>query len=528
MPKQVSDQPRRTLLAGKIVWNFGQSVIDCVVRNLSDAGACVQVESTRDVPDRFLLTVHGSPEQRPCKLAWQSDNRIGVSFVISVANPEQRPQNPQEFLRGRLLALRESLDEVDVGVVLLDAGLKAQFINKAFRRMWKLPDAKADAGVPFVALMYHGRDTRAYEVPADDLDDYVASRVELVNAGDVAPMDLRLTDGHVVRFQCAALPNGGRVLTYTYVTDIVRHSDRLKTLTSALDCVEDGVMLFDSDMRLEFINQKARRIWSIPEDESRLGTPLEKIMEHTKLIFDVSPDEAEALVSARLIAIRSGEPRPTDIKTIDGKTIRAHCTRLASGQRMLTYYDVTDLVRTAEHLQLLATTDSMTGLFNRRHFLTSAKAELDRFQRYHRPLTLLMLDIDHFKSVNDRFGHATGDDVIRAVARTCSNGKRASDVIGRLGGEEFAILLPETGLAEAGRVALRIQNCIAAEIHGFEKVSFRVTASIGIASATASMSGIDALMRNADKALYQAKANGRNAIAAFEVVPRDDLKNAAE
>ena len=120
------------------------------------------------------------------------------------------------------------------------------------------------------------------------------------------------------------------------------------------------------------------------------------------------------MVRNRFVSIRDGDPAPYDIKTIDGKTIRAHCSRLPNGRRMLTYCDVTDLVRNAERLELLATVDAMTGTFNRRHFLTVAEAEWSRFQRYHRPLSFVMLDIDHFKSVNDRYGHATGDEVIRA------------------------------------------------------------------------------------------------------------------
>ena len=87
---------------------------------------------------------------------------------------------------------------------------------------------------------------------------------------------------------------------------------------------------------------------------------------------------------------------------------------------MLTYCDISDLIRSAEQLERFATTDSMTGLHNRRHFLALAEAEWGRFQRYHRPLSMLMVDIDHFKSVNDRYGHAVGDEAIVAVANACA------------------------------------------------------------------------------------------------------------
>ena len=512
---------RRTLLSGKIVWNFGQSSIDCVVRSLAETGACVQVQSTHEVPNEFQLVM--GRERKPCRVLWQSDNRIGVAFAGSEA-AEAAADGNQDLVRSQMLALRASLDEIDVGVVLLDSALRAQFINKAFRRMWKLPDAKADAKVPFVALMYHGRDIRAYEIPDDGLDDYVAERAEAVRAGAVAPMDLRLRDGQVLRFQCAILPNGGRLLTYTYVTNIVRHSDRLQALTEALHSVEDGVMLFDSELKLEFINARARQLWSLPDNA--VGTALLDVVAQTHLVFDAPADQIDSLVKRRIASIRDGDPAPYDIRTIHGKIIRAHCTKLPNGGRILTYCDVTDLIRNTERLELLATVDSMTGTFNRRHFLAVAEAEWNRFQRYHRPLSFIMLDIDHFKSVNDRYGHATGDQVICAVAKACTDGQRASDVVGRLGGEEFGILLPETDDAAARLVAERIRERIAAELFAYERVHFRITASIGIAPATLAMSGVASLMRSADMALYEAKAQGRNRCVMFHQPPSAGLSAA--
>src|SRR3984957_4228372 len=123
-------------------------------------------------------------------------------------------------LHHELALLRAALNEVRFGVVVLDHELRAQFINRAFRKMWRLPDAKADSKPAFVALMYHGCDTRAYNVPEKNLKAYVAERVAHVKGGDPRPVDIRLTSGEVIRFQCTALPNGGRMLSYNYVTDI--------------------------------------------------------------------------------------------------------------------------------------------------------------------------------------------------------------------------------------------------------------------------------------------------------------------
>jgi PAS domain-containing protein len=121
--------------------------------------------------------------------------------------------------------LSAALDLVDIGIVLLDAETRAEFINRAFRRYFSLPDAKADSRSPFIALMYHGRDTRAHALPEDELNTYVARRMEMVRTGDSTPINIKLADGKVLRFSCTVLPDGGRMLSYTPVTDLIRHAD---------------------------------------------------------------------------------------------------------------------------------------------------------------------------------------------------------------------------------------------------------------------------------------------------------------
>jgi len=121
--------------------------------------------------------------------------------------------------------LSAALDQVDIGIVLLDAETRAEFINRAFRDYFALPDEVADGKPPFVALMYHCRDTGAFELPEDELGSFIAQRMEMVRIGDATPININLRSGEVLRFVCAALPDGGRMLSYTPVTDLVRHTD---------------------------------------------------------------------------------------------------------------------------------------------------------------------------------------------------------------------------------------------------------------------------------------------------------------
>jgi PAS domain-containing protein len=121
--------------------------------------------------------------------------------------------------------LSAALDQFDIGIVLLDSDTRAEFINRAFRDYFSLPDDKADSKPPFIALMYHGRDTGAFELPEDELNAFIAQRTEMIRSGDSTPISIRLADGKVLRFSCTALPDGGRMLSYTPITDLVRHTD---------------------------------------------------------------------------------------------------------------------------------------------------------------------------------------------------------------------------------------------------------------------------------------------------------------
>jgi diguanylate cyclase (GGDEF)-like protein len=298
-----------------------------------------------------------------------------------------------------LIALRAILDDVDYGVVVLDQDRRAQFINRAFRRTWRVPDAVAESNPPFVKLMYHGRGMAAYAVSPDQMGDYVARQMALIRTGEHRPLNIRLANGEVLQFRCKALPGGGRLLSYG---------------------------------------------------------------------------------------------------------------------------DVSDLVHRADTLERLASIDGMTGLYNRRRFLALVQSEWSRFKRYGRPLSMLMVDIDLFKSVNDRYGHDVGDEVIKTIADILEKNKRSSDIAGRLGGEEFALLLPEATLDQACIAGERFRRLVAESAVAANGHTILVTVSVGISCAHKDMSGIDELMKQADLALYDAKHAGRNRVCQFKPPAHSD------
>lgn len=176
--------------------------------------------------------------------------------------------------------------------------------------------------------------------------------------------------------------------------------------------------------------------------------------------------------------------------------------------------DITEMHNLREELERRATTDDLTGLSSRGHFMELALITLKRAQRYGEPLSLLILDIDRFKDINDTFGHQAGDLVLTGLAGYCRQAIRACDLIGRIGGEEFAILLPKTDLEDACKLAERL--CRDLEEQRWicdQDTEVAVTVSIGVAALNSSIPSLDALYAHADRALYAAKDAGRNRVS---------------
>jgi diguanylate cyclase (GGDEF)-like protein len=173
-----------------------------------------------------------------------------------------------------------------------------------------------------------------------------------------------------------------------------------------------------------------------------------------------------------------------------------------------------ELERVRDDLQIIATTDALTGLLSRRRFLELAERDLARARRYGRRLSLLAIDLDHFKQVNDRYGHAAGDAVLIAVAQALIEQTREHDLVGRLGGEELALVLPETGLEAAQQLAQRIRAHIRSLMPESDGVRIPITVSLGVAEARPDDLSVQALLKRADRALYQAKEYGRDRVVA--------------
>jgi diguanylate cyclase len=189
----------------------------------------------------------------------------------------------------------------------------------------------------------------------------------------------------------------------------------------------------------------------------------------------------------------------------------------------LIIYDVTDnavhkqnLERVNSELEVLSQTDGLTKLFNRIHWEECLQAEYKRFLRSHHVSCLVMLDIDHFKKINDSYGHLVGDAVIKHISSLISHHIRETDISGRYGGEEFAILLADTPLDHAHVFADRLRRAIEKSIVKYNDIEITYTASMGVAEVNGSVKNYEAWIECADNAMYQSKINGRNCITLYE------------
>ncbi len=414
---------------------------------------------------------------------------------------------------------RIALDQVDYGVILLDADLRAQFISRAMFAHGKLRAYTPNDRPTYAEILQEAAANLGFLPGSEELNNLIASRVGYVRSGDTRPLVIPMADGSLARFRCFPLPDGWRLLTYMDVTDLTRQHSELQALRAALDQIEEGVVLLDRDMRTHFMNRAIREIGSHREYAPGERPSFAELLDEVRVnsAYAIPADQVDAYVAHRVEYVRSGNPNPVDLHMADGKVLRFKCNALPDGGRMLIYTNVTDLVRNAEQLEKLATTDGMTGLHNRRQFMKLADAEWGRFQRHGRPLSLLMLDADFFKSINDRFGHYVGDQVVAQIAALCREDRRVSDVVARIGGEEFALLLPETTAEAAYAVAERLRRNVEVSPLLTNGNGLAVTVSIGVAEAGPGMSGIVDLMKDSDRALYKAKGAGRNRVVRAEV-----------
>jgi diguanylate cyclase (GGDEF)-like protein len=282
----------------------------------------------------------------------------------------------------------------------------------------------------------------------------------------------------------------------------------------------DAALVLDLEDRVLDQNQAALRLLG-PLSE-RHGGDGGALADHYPDLADLVHMVPVELPSHEEMTFGTLRDEPPELKR-DGRTYSVLSKPVeprgrASIGRVMVLRDITRYARMEELLRTLATTDELTAIPNRRHFLDLAEREVARARRHGRSLGMIIFDLDRFKLVNDTHGHHAGDAVLRAVAKTAVAQVRSSDMVGRIGGEEFAVVLPESTMDDVSYVAERMRAAIADLVVPIGRVGVRVSASVGGCSLPANeLRELGDLLMRADHAQYQAKGAGGNAVVLCDV-----------
>ncbi len=293
---------------------------------------------------------------------------------------------------------------------------------------------------------------------------------------------------------------------------------------SVVDALSEGVILMDADGVIRASNASAERILGLTVDQIGGRVPLDPrwvVSQEDGTPFP--PEERPAVAALRTGKSYRGVVMRVDMPDGKRRWVAVNSQPLVrNGEQkpyavVASFTDITERKLLEHELERQARIDALTGAVNRRYFMVESDREIARARRFAHPLSLLLIDVDHFKSVNDQYGHEVGDQVLVHVVRACRQVLRDADILARIGGEEFAVVLPEADLSRAVHAADRIREAVAhASLPLEEGGVCRVTLSIGVTELRGSAASVEKLLRLADRGLYEAKEQGRNRVCVVQ------------
>jgi diguanylate cyclase (GGDEF)-like protein len=268
--------------------------------------------------------------------------------------------------------------------------------------------------------------------------------------------------------------------------------------TVLIESMSEGVIVLDTRNRVVDINPAALSVTKLSAAAS-IGEPVEKVFSNWKDIVTRYQDVQQARVEVQ-----------ADQTHLDLRVSPLVDNRNQIVGRLIVWHDITDMKNIQAKLEKLATTDDLTDVLNRRSFMEKAHVEFKRALRLKTHLSIALMDIDHFKDINDTYGHPTGDQALVNFAKLCVTNIREFDMFARFGGEEFALLMPEADAEQAFHVGERMRLNVARSVIDLDGQAASITISLGISSLVDEQDTLDKILRRADQALYHAKQSGRD------------------
>jgi diguanylate cyclase (GGDEF)-like protein len=420
-----------------------------------------------------------------------------------------------------------ALSNMPNGLSMFDANERLLISNRRYLEMYDLTEEQVKPGTPLLRIV------RDYKTQGTDfnLDKFAQG------AKDRVPHILTLADGRTIKILRTPMKDGGWVATHEDVTEQKRGEQLLAEKAAelqainmrfdvALNSMSQGLCMFNAEQKVVVSNARYGDIYHLSRDQIRPGTALAQILEYRREkgthFADVEPDAYLAQNVREKKEVR---------ELADGRVVAIARHTMRNGGWLTTHEDITERARNEERIAFLAQHDLLTNLANRALFSEKLEDAAKRLQGHSTTFTVLMLDLDKFKAVNDTLGHPAGDQLLIEVARRLTSSLRDTDVLARLGGDEFAIIQENERNQSEGAIALalRIIGLIEKpfDLNG-ERVG--IGTSIGIAFAPEHGSDAETLLQKADLALYAAKSGGRNDFRVFqpELIEAADIQKSME
>lgn len=414
-------------------------------------------------------------------------------------------------------ALQTIIDFLPTGITMFNAEQQIVICNQNFRTLLEFPDSMFENGMPFLHDLAIFNAKRGEYGPGDPqaLAEQVCARARAMQSH---VFERQRPNGTILEIRGEPLPGGGWVAIYTDITDRKRNEENLRRvknmMSDAINFSPTFIWETDADGSYSYL-QGIEHILGFDESEllglPRRGTLCDptnytagEVARRTQALEPIERLVVESRSKAGAVVWLSTSARP--ILDEEGRHL---------GYRGVDV-DITEITLARQALEQMALHDPLTGLANRHKFQDRFHLERLRQVRSGQPLTLLLLDIDHFKQVNDNLGHIVGDTCLKAVAGLLAGNLRSIDLMARFGGEEFVVLLtdtsPETGLLVAEKLRRALENEVI-DTGLAAQPGLKITASFGVAAVLPSQTlSLEAAIECADRALYAAKCSGRNRV----------------